>query len=151
MKIIIAFYKANNPYGKLDDKLIGKWTKGSYSHVEIFAPENGKRYTSSGRAGGVVKRDIRNQLERKEVWDFVEIELKNTTIEDLERIYEKTKNDKYDWFAIFGFIIPLRDRTNKWICSEWCANFLKCNKYDKLEIYEPSRLSPNDLYRIIKE
>ena len=155
MKILFAFYKANGPRARYEDKIISWWTKGPYSHVEIFVPETMKRYTSSGRAGGVVKRDIKSLLgyetKNDPIWDYLEIDLPDITLTRIERFYSLTKDDKYDWKAIYGFVLPFRDRTNRWICSEWCANVGKISGIEELWKLNPATLSPNKLYEILKD
>ena len=152
MRVLVACYKTSksNPGVKWDDKLINWWTgKKGYSHVELFVPDTMKRYTSSGRIGGVVKKDIKS-LQSTNVWDYIEVDLPCLGLSEIEQFYRKTKNDKYDWLGILGFILPIQDRTNKWFCSEWVATVLKNTRCHKLAIYEPSKLSPNKLYEILK-
>jgi len=60
-----------------------------------------------------------------------------------------TKDKKYDWFGIFGFVIPTKDRTNRWFCSEWVSNALKISGCEKLFTKNPSKISPNELYKIL--
>jgi len=158
MKMLFAFYKANGPHAALDDKAIAWWTKGPYSHVEIWIPKTKKRYTSSGRAKGVVKRNINSIIKivnrTDETWDYIEFNVDNETqfLNQLEEFYNMTKDDKYDWAAIYGFVIPFKDRTNKWICSEWCTNFGKISNISKtLWKVDPAEVSPNKLFNLLKE
>jgi hypothetical protein len=138
--IKLAFYKAHQ--GGLDDKLISWWTKGKFSHTEIVS--NGYMYSSSGMDGGVRKKPHKYDTKK---WEYVDIEL---DLGILNEIFEKTENQKYDFKGILGFIIPLQDRSNKWFCSEWCSNVIKCNGDKRFYTLEPSRISPNKLYKIIK-
>lgn len=116
MNAQIAFYKGT---GDWKDSLIRFWTRSIYSHVEIVY--DGYWYSISPRDNIVYKRkmDI-----TEENWDLFEIEIDS---EHLENLYQRTKNMKYDWIGIiFSQIIPLRiDRSNNYICSEWCAEGLK--------------------------
>ena len=156
MKVLLAFYKTQHSK-YLSDKIINWWTgNNGYCHVEIFIPDTTKRYTSSGRIGGVIERDIKslksykNKLEDS-TWKFVEIDVPCLTIEEIEIFYDKTKHHKYDWFGILGFVLPFKDREDRWFCSEWVATVLKNHNYLPLATKEPSKISPNDLYKIITE
>jgi len=139
--VTVAFYKANQPKANWKDKLIAKYTKGPYSHCEIII--DGYMYSSSPRDGGVRKK---KHIVDTNVWEyvFVDIESKNTL-----QFFGLTKGCKYDWLGILGFVIPLKDRTNEWFCSEWCSTTLRISDYKKLWKLEPSKISPNKLYDII--
>ena len=141
--IKLAFYKAfNNPNARWDDKLIAFYTKGKYSHVELII--NGYMYSSSPRDGRV--RKTQHTTDNKS-WDYVEIEIKEANVIDF---FNMTQGNKYDWLGILGFIIPIKDRTNEWFCSEWVSNALKISGCEKLWKLEPSKISPNRLYKILK-
>ena len=139
--IQLAFYKAKGNY---KDKLIRIWTNGQYSHVEIII--DGYMYSSSPRDGGVRKKKHTYNTDK---WEYINIKFikKNNIIE----FFKMTKKDKYDWFGILGFIIPIKDRTHDWFCSEWVSNALKISECKKLWTKEPSKISPNKLYNILKE
>ncbi len=140
MKMKLAFYKAK---GNWKDKLIRFWTKGPYSHVEIVS-EDGYMYSSSPRDNGVRKK--KHTYDPKK-WDYVEVEI-NPKI--LEEFYEETKGEHYDLAGILGFVIPVKDRTNRWFCSEWCSNVLKISGHKAMWKQEPSKISPNRLYKLLK-
>jgi hypothetical protein len=138
----VAFRKAKNEnWGK---KLIALWTKGKYSHVELIIGD--KQYSSHISDGGVrCKKHIYNE----DLWDYVEVP--NIRVKDILQFYSITKGDKYDLLGIAGFVIPFKDRTNEWFCSEWVSNALKISGYKKLWNQEPSKISPNKLYKILKD
>jgi len=142
--ISIAFYKANTDYAEIDDKLIAWWTRGDYSHVELVI-NNNVMISSSGRDGGV---RIKKHTYNTDQWKYISIDIEPKYIKEF---YEQTKNDKYDFLGILGFIFPIKDRTNKWFCSEWVSNVLKISGCKKLFTLEPSKISPNELYYILKE
>jgi len=140
----IAFYKAYGPHSKWHHKLVDwKTGKKGYAHAEIILGDT--MYSSSGIDGGVRKKPHKFD---ENSWTYVSIDIDK---EKLELFLEKTKNDKYDWFAILGFIIPIKDRTHKWMCSEWCSNFIKIQGDDRMMILEPSTVSPNKFYEIMKQ
>jgi hypothetical protein len=101
-------------------------------------------YSASGIDGGVRKKLHKYNPNK---WEYIDIDL-NLNI--LNEIYNKTKDCKYDYKGILGFILPLQDRENKWFCSEWVSNVLKCSGDKRLYLKEPSKLSPNKLYKITK-
>jgi len=143
----VAFYKAKQ--GNQVDKTISWFTEGLYSHCEIVIsnPNNDTltMYSSSGRDGGV---RIKEHTYDENKWEYVNIELDYDVLTD---IYSKTKHDKYDYTGILGFILPFKDRTNQWFCSEWVSNVLKCSGHKELWLLEPSKISPNRLYGILKD
>jgi hypothetical protein len=142
----LAFYKAHQ--GGWDDKLISWWTKGPYSHVEIVVGpdvDNLTMYSSYASDGGV-----RRTLHKYDptVWEYVDIDLDFNV---LFQIYQRTNGMKYDYLGMLGFILPFKDRENKWFCSEWVSNVLKCNGDKRFYTLEPSRISPNKLYKIVRD
>ena len=140
----LAFYKGlSAPNRNWQDKLICLWTKGQYSHVELIVYDY--MYSSSPTSGKVRKEP---HTIDNDVWEYVSIDNVNT--DNILEFFELTKGKKYDWLGILGFIIPLKDRTDKWFCSEWVSNALKISGYKNLWIQEPSKISPNKLYKIVK-
>jgi hypothetical protein len=143
--IKLAFYKAHQ--GNLTDKIISWWTKGPYSHVEIVVgPDvyNLLMYSSSGYDKGV---RIKKHKYDPAKWEYIDIDI---DINVLHKIYKETENCKYDYVGILGFIVPFRDKSSNWFCSEWCSNIVKCSGNKKMYLHNPSKLSPNDFYNIIK-
>ena len=144
MSCKIAFYKGLSAPGKdWTDWLICKWTRGPYSHVELVIGDY--MYSSSPRDGKVRRK---THIFDDKTWDYVEID--NINEQNIIEFYDITRGNNYDWLGILGFIIPIKDRTNKWFCSEWVSNALKISGYEKLWKQEPSKISPNKLYRILK-
>ena len=140
----VAFYKGlSAPRRDWTDWLICKWTKGQYSHTELII--NGFMYSSSPRDGRV--RAKPHKIDNK-TWDYIEVEASK---ENILTFFKMTKDDKYDWFGILGFIIPIKDRTHNWFCSEWVSNALKISGCKKLWTKESSKISPNKLYSLLKE
>ena len=147
MNFYFAFYKVDQSYARWDDRLINWWTgKLGYSHVEIVVDDNNEyiMYTSSPRDGGVRKK--KHNWDEK-IWTYIKIDL---DFDHLQEIFNLTVGDKYDWLGILGFILPTKDRTHEWFCSEWCSNVLKTYGNKTLSILEPSKISPNKLYSLFK-
>ena len=142
MSCKVAFYKGlSAPHRDFFDWVICKWTRGKYSHVELII--DGFMYSSSPRDGRV--RKTQHTTDNKS-WDYVEVEIKEANVIDF---FNMTQGNKYDWLGILGFIIPIKDRTNEWFCSEWVSNALKISGCKKLWKLEPSKISPNRLYKIL--
>ena len=145
-KIYIAFYKGDV---KLLDKII-KWTaRGFYSHVELIL--NGVSYSSSGRDGGVRKKDVNNMhFDDRDKWDIFEIDYTKANDTDITEGSLKAKIStvfrflfknipaeknttrdhlKYDHKSIFLYHllrlnVPKIDK-NKYICTEFVLDILK--------------------------
>ena len=134
----IAFYKRKDT---IFDKIVQKFTFGPYSHVELVV--KGVGYSSLPSVG-VYKRIHDYDTE---TWDYVVVNGLCEAI--IHKFYHKTKEDKYDYFALLSAIIPVTTPTNRWDCVEWVGTALKISGCEKLWKYVPSRLSPNSLYRIL--
>jgi len=140
----IAFYKGlTAPHRDWKDWVICKWTHGQYSHVELVIGDT--MYSSSPRAGKV---RAKQHITDNESWDYIDmpfIEERN-----ILEFFNMTQGSKYDYIGILGFVIPIKDRTNEWFCSEWVSNALKISGCKSLWKLEPSKISPNKLYKILK-
>jgi hypothetical protein len=101
-------------------------------------------YSSSGMDGGV---RLKPHKYNSSLWEYVNIDIDFNV---LLKIYQSTIGAKYDYLGILGFILPLQDKKNRWFCGEWCSNVVKCSGNKKMYLYNPSKLSPNDFYNIIK-
>jgi hypothetical protein len=144
MKVEVLFYKADK--GAWDDKLIACWTRGKYSHTEL---KIGNICYTSYPNKGVVRRNL-NVTER--LYEIIELEIAENDINKIIDFYNQTQGNKYDWFGILGFIFPLQDRSDRWFCSEWVTKALQLAGVEKLWLLEPSKTSPNKLYKtLIKE
>ena len=145
--IAYAFYKAfEAPRADWTDRLIAKWTKGPYSHVEIII--DGYMYSSSPRDGGVRRKKHRVDMT---TWDYILIPENQINEKIILDFFKMTNNAKYDWLGIAGFVIPVHDNEQKYFCSEWTSKAgalagIKC-LYNK----NFARLSPNKLARVLKE
>ena len=140
-KVKIIFYKGK---GNWIDKIIRLKTRSPYSHCKIYLPEIGFSYSSSGMDGGVRRR----KHTPNENWEEVDVDIDPTII---LKFFEKTQGCDYDFMGILGFLIPFKDRTNEWFCSEWCSNVLKIAGDERMWLHEPSKLSPGKFYKILKE
>ena len=76
-----------------------------------------------------------------EKWDL--IELPGVTAADLDRVWQAAQGKKYDWSGAIGTVLKIRQRPDKWFCSEFCASVMG--------IDDGWRFSPNDLAAIAKQ
>lgn len=139
--ITLAFYKANCKYADCMDKIIAWWTKGKYSHVEIIID---KYQYSSFTKNGVRKKP---HYFNPDVWDYIDIEVPD--VKAILDFFNKTEGKKYDWWGVFGFVIPIRQKKRRYFCSEWVTEALQKAGYEKVKGLKPHKISPNKLYKII--
>lgn len=152
-KVYLALYKGSGGslYDRLTDWLIRKITKGKYSHCEIAVCKSEIRdhyhreewfecYSSSPRDGGV-RQQIINLNNGK--WDL--IELPNLTEREIKAYYEQTKGKPYDWRGVVGIAFGVKQKQDKYFCSEWCFNAIKYGSEDGW------RFSPNQLAVICRK
>lgn len=125
----IAFYKG---HGRVYDKLVKWWTKGSYSHVEVLFSD-GYSASASSRDGGIRFKKIKYNPER---WDFVEVDCPE---QEVQLWFTLRAGEKYDYIGLLGFLWrPISGRDKLWFCSEAIAASLG---------YKDSwRYCPNTLY-----
>lgn len=150
-KVYLALYKGTGGslYDRLTDWLIRKITKGQYSHCEIVVAKSEIKdhyhreewfecYSSSPRDGGV-RQQVINLNDGK--WDL--IELPNVRESQVITYFKQTKGKPYDWRGMLGIAFGIKQKQDKYFCSEWCFNLI--NNSD-----EGWRFSPNQLAVIFK-
>jgi len=152
-KVLVAFYKANNPFANWIDKLIAWWTRGPYCHSEIViedktSPTGYRMYSSLGTEGGV---RIKPHVIDTELWDYVEV-----TVYDKQRIisfYEMILGSKYDWTGIiFSQIVRLGvDNQKRWFCSESNTKALQIAGCTNKNVWllKPEMTHPNKLAKAL--
>ena len=132
MKAKVAFYRADNPDAKWDDKLIAWWTDSKYSHCELVIDD--VWYSSSPRDGKVRAKQI---IPKKYHWDSVDVEIDK---EQFLKFFYENKGKRYDFLNILCTqILPCNlQNPNKWICSEFVgtAIFGKEFKGSPQKLYE---------------
>ena len=70
-------------------------------------------------------------------WDLLEIR----DVEAHEKVwalYQATQGAKYDYLGALGVVLPIRQATQRWFCSEWCAKALGLGQPER---FSPSRLA----------
>lgn len=125
MKAQLWFYKAP---GKFFDKVIRRWTKSRYSHVEIVV--DGVACAADAWSGKVRSTPVATF--NRENWEVVDIEMQKP-VEWLRRQDGK----KYDWLGILGYITFKFEDPNRWYCSELAAAAMGLS---------PRQVSPGELY-----
>jgi hypothetical protein len=141
--IEIWFYKAK--YGTLVDKIIGWYTRGQYSHCEIYFPTQNVCISSSGRDGGTRKKVIPYDFH----WD--KIVLDKVDEEKTFNYASQLLGRPYDWVGIiFSQIIDLGyQEPNDYFCSEFVSEVLQDSCGLHLDT-QPNRICPNALYKILQ-
>lgn len=130
----IAFNKSNKT---VLDKLIKFFTKSEYVHCELVTVKRVDKFYGYSAYPGEGVRAKWISYDPNE-WEFIKI----PTV-DVKTFMEKTEGKKYDYLGVLGFVFGNNENPNRWFCSEWCATVLG--------IENPSKLSPGDLYKKIKD
>lgn len=122
----LAFYKANSPSLRKQDKLIDWYTGGwGYSHCEIIFSDN-VAFSASPREGCVRFKKLNFEDESK--WVVIDLPDKDSAFEArARRKAESLVGKKYDWTGIFLHeLLPfgIQDK-NEWWCSEICLYILE--------------------------
>ena len=108
--------------------------------------------TPFGTAG--IRR--KNFEEPEEDYDKICVPVSDEQLETIEKFYEDTKGDGYDWpgMILSKFTPFFIKRVGRWYCSEWIAYALRISgilKWDKVQIYDQSDLSPQKLYELLTQ
>jgi len=153
-RVALAFMRADTPdsiFKKIYRKAIAIWTKGPYSHVEfLYIDDSDKRikeFTADPSMGRVRIKNFEEDLNMYN-WDFISFDITEDEWNKFINYRDSVLNDRYDWLGIFGFIAPLKDRETQWFCSEVNSNYLKILGEKIIWKLEPSRISPNLLYKL---
>ncbi len=128
-------------------RIICFWTFGKYSHSELVFSD-GKSFSSDESDGGTRWKD---SIMTAEEWDFIEVPCTKSQEKEIRRFCEGEDGLQYDMVGIgFSFLpVPIGwQSAEKWFCSEICVAALQQIGY--LTGYTPSRISPNKLYKILK-
>ncbi|EAA3680075.1 hypothetical protein DOA99_07630 [Salmonella enterica subsp. houtenae] len=133
----IAFYKGradHHSLARLADWVTRVVTRGIYSHCELALPlptGEFRCYSSSVRDKGVRCKVMPLPAEK---WDRLPL---NVLPSGVEEFFQRHRSIRYDWLGALGN----RGRSDKFFCSEFCAEFL--------HLRDSWRWSPNLLYALI--
>jgi len=129
----------------LKEKFNGKW-RDSFSHCELLF-DNDMMFSASQYENNT--RYKKHSLTGK-AWVRVEIRLTTKQESLIVEFCNNHTNKKYDYLGILGFLFGNNDSPNRWFCSEIVTEALIYADY--LENYiDSSRVSPNKLFKLIKE
>jgi len=126
-KITIAFKKITKDSDFIC-KLIGFKERTKYCHVEIAFEYDHKpgTYKSVVAIGGEGDVHYKDRKFEKEHWDIMYIPVSDEQYRLAKDICNGYIGHKYDFLGILGFIVPFKDRSDEWFCSELTSNTLKC-------------------------
>lgn len=151
----VAFYKVTQQNATALDKVIAWWTsdfkekfngdwKLGYSHTEIVFSD-GVMISSSPREATVRAKE---HTVNAEAWDYIDV---SGLDESTARVFAETQLGKaYDWFGVSGFVVAVRDNESKWFCSELSSRILQIAGCVKIGEFNPGRISPNRLYKLLQ-
>ncbi len=85
-------------------------------------------------------------------YDMVCIPVSDEQLETLEKFYEDTKGDGYDWpgMVLSKFTPFFIKRVGRWYCSEWIAYALRLSGAVE-SLYHYSDLTPQRLHEMLKK
>jgi len=147
--MILGFRRTDVNDTAFTSKLIAAWTNGPYSHVAIILKVNGEyvSYEAKEGRGKVVKNEhILNDINASR-YDYVHVPINNQDV--IVEFLESIVDQKYDYAGIIGFVLPFKDRSDMWFCSEVASNVLKIDGYKPMWYLEPSSVSPNLLFNLV--
>ncbi len=150
----LGFYRGRDD-GDLLDRLIAAHDAGPYSHVELVfspSPRIGRPLccSSSFRDGGVRFKHLRLGGEQAHLWDVLPVPVSPRDVSELHSFCRDHVGGRYDYLGVLAFKIPLlRHKLNWWFCSEFVVAALQ--RAGRLSLFEPSRLTPNGLFRLLQE
>lgn len=147
------FLKVNREKATLKEKFISFWTsdfknklngewKNGFSHCEIFF--EGEKYSSTYQNNQGVRIDTHT---KSNSWEYIELEV----VPDCVEFIRDCLGLKYDFLGILGFVIPIKAREKKWFCSELCCEALKIGGCKQLWGVKAEQVSPNRLYKLLKQ
>lgn len=147
LQVTLAFKKIQED--SFYSRVIGKWTKSNYSHVEIII---NKDWISSVEGKGV---HIKPLKPKKDEYDYLDLGTVSVTSEQHSTLYTwlyRQNNKKYDTTGIlFSQILPLRlDNRDKWFCSELVTKILQILMFKEVVDFYPHLTSPGDLAKVFK-
>jgi len=147
VNVCIALYKGN---GQLHNAIVRRWTNSEYSHAELIMPDESAITILPFSLAGITRRPFDIEGGEKE-WDFICIPINPSQLCTLERFYDQTKGNQYDWLGMIASqVVPFHIKHKKrWYCSEWIAYALRliC-VIDGL--HQQCDMSPKVLSRLIK-
>ena len=145
LKITLAFKRVTKDSGIIP-KLISKWTKSKYYHVELIIDNIWVSVYDDG-----VKLNKLRPLSTN--WDYLALDTVTLTDEQYSKfmLYLHNQEGKsYDFLGIFlSQVFPLKiDSDSKWFCSEIVTKLLQMLYIEDTLELNPVTMSPSDLFKL---
>lgn len=152
MNIDIAFYKAN---GRRRDRVIRRWTRSPYSHVEILLMDGETLVGINPPTKNIVKKSFPGKYTLERDWDLVSISIDSDQEKRLLEFTSRTMGHKYDWVGmLLSNLVPFKvKQKNRWYCSEWVLEaLLYADILQTREIspYNHRGVSPGELFTLLQ-
>jgi hypothetical protein len=138
--------------GRLHNAIVRRWTDSIYSHAELILPDHTSITIFPFSLTGIHRQSFDIENEDEEEWDFVCVPVSPGQLAIIEKFYEKTKGQQYDWVGMLASqIVPFHIKhQNRWYCSEWIAYALRLAGIVK-GLHEESDMSPETLSRLLPD
>lgn len=143
--VTLAFFRAfdkRNGEATILSRSIAAYTGGFYSHAELIIEIDGtsEQWGADPEYGKVMRSEVKYDTNK---WDYIKLPVDD--IRRIRRFLLEVEGLKYDYFGIIGFILPTKDRSDRWFCSELIANCIKIDGNKLMWFTEPSSIDPNTL------
>ena len=147
MNICIGLYKGE---GRLHNAIVRRWTKSIYSHAELILPDQSSITIFPFSLKGIHRAPFDAENEPEEDWDFICVPVNPHQLSIIERFYEQTKSQQYDWVGLLASQLGPFHIKHKggWYCSEWIAYALRLAGIINT-LHGESDMSPEVLSRLL--
>ena len=145
-QLCVAFYKGE---GGWHNRIVRWTTQSKYSHAELIMPDNTCISITPFGQAGIRRKEFK---EAEEDYDIICVPVSDEQLETIEKFYEDTKGDGYDWpgMILSKFTPFFIKRVGRWYCSEWIAYALRlAGAVDNL--YHYPDLTPQRLHELLKK
>ena len=156
MKIIIAFKKNISPtvawYWKVAAKIIKWGTRSDFFHVEIAV---NNKWIGAHTETGIEVHDF-EESHRNPLFEYYVLEIDDLTDKQIGKFWEFVHGEVgtgYDWKGIYLTQVLHLDWESKdrWFCSEIVTKMLQMLFVEGFLDTKPNRLSPQDVYDILRD
>ncbi len=147
MNVCIALYKGK---GRWHNGVVRDWTNSEYSHAELILPDRTSITIFPFSLKGIHREPFNMDNELEEDWDFVCVPVNPHQLSIIEKFYEETKGQQYDWVGMLASqLVPFHIKhERRWYCSEWIAYALRLAGIAQ-GLHEESVMSPEVLTRLL--
>ena len=122
MNVCIALYKGE---GRWHNRVVRDWTNSKYSHAELILPDTTSITIFPFSLKGLHRQPFPDHNENE--WDFICVPVSPSQLSTIEKFYEQTKGQQYDWVGMLASqLVPFHIKhKDRWYCSEWIAYALR--------------------------